>query len=264
MENIKLIVCDLDGTLLRSDKSISSYAIGVLEKCSTLGIKIVLATARSERGAIKVVSPFVPDFIISSGGAKITRGEEVLFSSKIPPKIVRDIIAMCRQFTGGKGEITVETDSGHYWDYKVKPQENTVESNCFYTDFKDFDEPAYKITAELENDEHCKEIVNKYPQLAFSGYKGEPWKRFAMHGADKPNGVRRVCEYLDITPSHAIAFGDDYNDVEMLKLCGTGVAMENAANEAKEAADFIAASNDSDGVAKFLEEKFWVNYNDLR
>lgn len=255
MVNVRLVVCDLDGTLLKSDKSISGYTVGVLERCRAQGIKIALATARSERGAIKVVSPFVPDFIISSGGAKITRGKEVLFSSKIPPEIVRDIIAMCRHFTGGKGEITVETDSGHYWDYKVKPQESTVESNCFYTDFKDFDEPAYKVTAEHENEQHCREIVTKYPELTFSGYKGELWKRFALRGADKPNGVRRVCKYLGFTPFAAIAFGDDYNDVEMLKLCGTGVAMENAANEAKEAADFITTSNDNDGVAKFLEEK---------
>ena len=149
MQNIKLIACDLDGTLLHSDKSISDYTIKVLEECRSRGIMIAFATARSERGAIRAVAPFTPDFIISSGGAKITRGEKVIFSSKMSPEIVRDIIAMCRRFTGGRGEITVETDSGHFWDYKIKPQDDTVESNCYYTDFENFAESRGVLKIEV-------------------------------------------------------------------------------------------------------------------
>lgn len=173
MQNIKLIACDLDGTLLHSDKSISDYTIKVLEECRARGIMIAFATARSERGAIRAVAPFTPDFIISSGGTKISCGGDMIYSSLIPPEVVREIIAMCRHFTSGKGEITVETDSGHFWDYRCKPHENTVESNCIYTDFKDFDEPAYKVTAELDSEEFCNEIIERYPQLAYSGYRGE-------------------------------------------------------------------------------------------
>ena len=255
MQNIKLIACDLDGTLLHSDKSISDYTIKVLEECRARGIMIAFATARSERGAIRAVAPFTPDFIISSGGAKITRGEKVIFSSKMSPETVRDIIAMCRRFTGGRGEITVETDSGHFWDYKIKPQDDTVESNCYYTVFENFAEFAYKVTAELESERYCMEIIDKYPQIAYSGFKEELWKRFALRGADKQNGVMRICECLNISLQSVISFGDDFNDIEMLKLCGTGVAMAGATEQAKEVADYIAESNDEDGVAKFLEEK---------
>ncbi len=254
MKNIKLIACDLDGTLLKSDKSISDHTINILGKCRARGIAVALATARSERGAKSVVSPFVPDFIISSGGSKISHCGKTIYVSQIPPEIVRDIISMCRNFMDGKGELTIETDSGHYWDYKIKPQNTTVESNSFYTDFKDFNEPAYKVTAELDRDDYCFEIIKRYPQLTFSGYSGEMWKRFAMLDADKSHAIERVCKYLGTAPSTVVAFGDDFNDIDMLRLCGAGVAMENATNEAKEAADFITASNDSDGVAKFLEE----------
>lgn len=261
MGNVKLIVCDLDGTLLHSDKTISEYTIKVLRECRRRGIMTAVATARSERGAVGVIFPFSPDFIISSGGARIRYGENIIYSSQISPKIVRDVISMCRNFMNGKGEVTVETDSGHYWDYKVKPLSDTVESNCIYTDFKDFDEPAYKVTAELDNEDYCREIEKKYPQLTFSGYSGELWKRFAMRDADKPNGVRRVCKHMNIDISDAIAFGDDFNDIEMLKLCGIGVAMKNAAIEVKEVANYIAESNDCDGVARFIDKYILENIN---
>jgi len=51
-----------------------------------------------------------------------------------------------------------------------------------------------------------------------------------------------------------LAFGDDWNDIELLRNCGTGIAVANALNEAKAVADYVCASNDEDGVAKWLEE----------
>ncbi len=254
MRNVKLIAADLDGTLLAADKSISNYTINVLEECRRRGLMIALATARSERIAVKVVSPFVPDFIISSGGAKISHGGKTLSAALIPAQTVLGVIAMCRQFTGGSGEITVETDSGQYWDYRQVPNDPAVGNMFFYSDFSHFDQPAYKVTAELESEEQCRQIIQRFPQLDYIGYRNENWKRFALRGADKISCIKRVCGYLHISLSDAMAFGDDYNDIEMLKQCGIGVAMRNASDDVKIIADYIAQSNNDDGVAKFLEE----------
>lgn len=69
----------------------------------------------------------------------------------------------------------------------------------------------------------------------------------------KMNGIRTLAERYNISPSQIVAFGDDYNDIEMLKSCGIGVAVENALSEVKKAAKEITESNEHDGVAKWLE-----------
>ena len=62
-----------------------------------------------------------------------------------------------------------------------------------------------------------------------------------------------ICDKCGIKLSNVIAFGDDYADIDMLKLSGTGIAMGNAIKEVKEAADIIIGSNDEDGIAVYLE-----------
>ena len=72
-------------------------------------------------------------------------------------------------------------------------------------------------------------------------------------GVNKGRALVRLGERLGIRREEIMAFGDGSNDLKMLKEVGTGVAMENAKDEVKEAADYIAGLNDEDGVAKFIE-----------
>lgn len=65
--------------------------------------------------------------------------------------------------------------------------------------------------------------------------------------------ITELCRHLNITSSEIAAFGDDFNDIGMLKLCGLGIAMENAIAKVKQAADEICASNENDGFAKWIE-----------
>ena len=70
----------------------------------------------------------------------------------------------------------------------------------------------------------------------------------------KTAAIRALAEISQISPEDIVSFGDDMNDIEMLKLCGTGVAVANAIPEAREAADEITLSNDEDGVAEWLAD----------
>ena len=70
----------------------------------------------------------------------------------------------------------------------------------------------------------------------------------------KAGGVKALAEVLGIGLDEVISFGDDYNDIEMIRECGIGVAMGNAPQDIKDAADIITASNDEDGVAIILEK----------
>ena len=72
--------------------------------------------------------------------------------------------------------------------------------------------------------------------------------------ATKINGIRLLAEHFDIPMEQIAAFGDDYNDIEMLKACGVGIAVANALPDVRAAADHIALSNEEDGEARWIAE----------
>ena len=253
-KSIKLVITDLDGTLLRSDKSISEYSKSVFDKCREQGILTAFATARAEGAARRFIDFIRPDIVISCGGALVKFRDSVIVRKQLSAEISKGIIDMCLALTGGHGEITVETDAGHFWNYHVKPGGDY--SDCIYTDFSNFSFPTYKITAELETEELAKAVVRENPECETLSFRGEKWRRFAAKGADKVSAILGLCEHLQIDIGSVIAFGDDYNDTQMLKAVGTGVAVGNAPDEIKSVADFVTENNDNDGVARFLKERF--------
>lgn len=107
--------------------------------------------------------------------------------------------------------------------------------------------------------EQCREkgivIAAEFPSCECLSFTGEIWRRFAAVGADKVSALKKISERLGISAESIAAFGDDCNDIEMLKYCGLGIAMGNAIEEAKQAAGVICGTNDSDGLAEFIEQK---------
>lgn len=79
------------------------------------------------------------------------------------------------------------------------------------------------------------------------------WYKFTKKNATKEDAILHMCEVCGITADDIIAFGDDYADIGMLKLCGVGVAMGNAIDEVKEIADCVIGDNDHDGIARYLQ-----------
>lgn len=84
-------------------------------------------------------------------------------------------------------------------------------------------------------------------------YRGNGFASALMNRA-KWNAIKRLSTNFEVSSADIAAFGDDYNDIEMLQNCGIGVAVANALDEAKAAANFVCGSNDEDGVARWLEE----------
>lgn len=249
---MKLIVTDLDNTLLRSDKSISNYTIEVFEKCRQQGYIIAFATARAENAMVRFIEAIKPNIIISNGGATINVNGEIIYRNRLKGEDVAIIVEMCRQFTGNKGLITVECDEGYYCNFV--PNDPDRRAAFTYSDFENFKTPAYKITSELENDEWGEEILGVCPECTLINFTGEKWRRFAAKNSDKETALNTLVNYIDIEPSDIIAFGDDTNDLGMLKIAGTAIAVSNAIDEIKAVADYITDSNDQDGVARFLDK----------
>ena len=249
---MKLIVTDLDNTLLKSDKSISRYTAEILCKCREKGILISFASARAESAMTRFIDLISPDFLISSGGATISVHGKIIHKTLISRENVKTILEMSRSFTNGKGLITLDCTDGYYCNFI--PTDADRGASAKYSDFVDFDIPCYKITVVLEKDEWVEQILQECKDCYYVSYTGETWRKFATKGADKGNALRILCSHLNIDLSETVAFGDDCNDLEMLKTADIGVAMGNAIDKIKAIADYVTDTNDNDGVAKWLEK----------
>lgn len=250
---IRMIVTDLDGTLLRTDKSISPYTRSMLDQCRDRSAVTVLATARSEKAAERYIDMVRPDAVISNGGALLRHRGQTLYKRLLSIDVTDGLIQECRAHPR-TGQITVETETGFYWDSRQFINAgNYPDAVCY-----DFREPmhqaAYKITVEVFDEIAAAALANRFDEVDMLAFAGEDWYRYAHRGATKMDALRALADHLGIDLSRVAAFGDDYNDIEMLTGCGLGIAVANAIPEARQAADYITDSNDDDGVAQFLHK----------
>lgn len=253
MGNCKLLLFDLDGTLLRSDKIISQTTLKQLQKCRKKGVLIGVSTSRGEPNALSFIRELQPDVLITSGGAIVKYNGEYIYRAEFTKEETMRMITTAREVCGMDCEITIDTIDSHYWNYKINPKKQDHSwGDSSYTDFKDFGKPSLKMCVEIFEDSQARrlqELLNDCDCIRFSdGY----WYKFTKKEATKERAIMQVCSVCGINTEEIIAFGDDYADIGMLKLCGKGVAMGNAIDEVKEKADLVIGSNDEDGIAKYL------------
>lgn len=252
---IKMLVTDLDNTLLRNDKSISDFTVDTLKKCQAKGIKVAFATARSTQASLKFLERFTPDVFIGYGGAisfAVNENNKVISRYDIPANVSSEIINKCLQ----EPEIPyiLATNESVAYTNKINPSD-TDASHYKCVDFSLYKDLNYlKISLVYNKSGIVERIASEYPMLDLMHYSGENLCRFANKNAVKWSAVKAVAEYYLIDTISITAFGDDLNDFEMLKNCGNGVAVKNSLNEIKAIANYICETNDNDGVAKWLEQ----------
>lgn len=252
---MKLLLFDLDGTLLRSDKTISDRTIKTLGKCREQGILIGISTSRAEHNCMAFLPDLTPDVFIASGGAVVKYKDKYIYTAEFSTEETQSMIACARTICGSECEIAIDTIDAHYWNYKVNPNKiDATWGETIYTDFADYSEKALKFCVEIFDDLLADRLEACLPECDCLRFSGSAWYKFTKKEATKENAIRKVCKYCGIDLKDVIAFGDDTPDIGMIMLCGTGVAMGNAINCVKEVADVVIGSNDEDGIADYLEE----------
>ncbi len=253
MGNCRLLLFDLDGTLLRSDKTISQATLEALHRCREKGILIGISTSRGEQNALSFIEALQPDILIASGGALVKYHGGHIYKAEFSKEETRRMIAAAREVCGAECEITIDTVDAHYWNYKIDPRKQDQSwGDSIYTDFADFRESSLKMCVEIF--EECqamrlRELLDWCDCIRFSdGY----WYKFTKKTATKERAIQEICSVCGISAEEITAFGDDYADIGMLNLCGTGIAMGNAISEVREQADLVIGSNDEDGIAEYL------------
>ena len=257
----KMIVTDLDGTLLRSDKTISEKTRSILRRCREAGLKVVYATGRGG-SAERVTSGVVFDAGITMNGAVAKISGRVIYNRLIPYRIARPILTACHN----RGmNMTSEISGMHYSNFVVSDIWPRI-TNYEIIDFSQHKADAEKIYTPNPAPEDISFIVQQLPaELYFvvtadaAGFLGQIMHR----DATKAKAVAAAGRCWGILPQEIVAFGDDLNDIDMLSYAGTGVAMENAVDEVKAAADHICLHNDEDGLAKWIEEYLFEPENTM-
>lgn len=258
MGNPHILLFDLDGTLLRNDKTLSEYTLEILSKCKECGYLIGISTSRSEQNCLCFLRDMKPDILISSGGALVRVNEKIICSSSFSVIETKDFIEAARKICGMDCEITVDTLDAHYWNYKTNPKKQDKSwGDSIYTDFTDFKHEALKICVEISRPSLAQKLCEYFSELDSQHFSDGDWYKFTKSGITKEKAILAVCEACHADISEIVAFGDDYADIGMLKICGTGVAMGNAVQEVKNIADDITLSNEEDGVAVYLDK--WIN-----
>jgi Cof subfamily protein (haloacid dehalogenase superfamily) len=250
---VKMIVMDLDGTLLSSDKNISDYSVSILEKCKINGIKIVIATGRSEKSSERCIKLINPDFMILNGGALVLRKDRKIIYEKVISVETSDGILNELKKYKNNGFITIDTINNYFVNYENPPWHSDYLHGIYYDFLKPLSQKTYKITVEIKNKEIIKELESKYSNVNIVKFTDEDGYGIYPYEANKLIAINAIIGEENITLKNIVSFGDDFNDIEMIKNCGIGIAMENGIDEIKKIAKYICGNNNEDGVAKWIE-----------
>lgn len=252
----RLILSDLDHTLLKSDGSISDHTLDVLKRCRQQGILFAIATARYWIGAERYIEMLKPDYEITTDGTVIHSNGKCIYSCEFSVEETNNIIrALIREKPDA--EITVAVGKTVYWNSKHISESERLHKATY----KEYDKPldcrANKIVAELPDESVGKRIADEMG-CKLQCYRGEKWCSFLPKGSGKIEAIKAMSDVCGISLNDIAAFGDDKNDIDVLKICGKGIAVSNSIKEVLEVADEVTASNDEDGVAK------WISMNLLK
>lgn len=261
----RMLALDLDGTLTNSRKEITERTKKAIRAMQERGHVIVLASGRPTPGVLAVARRLELDktggFMLSYNGAKIQdcKTGELLYEKTMPEEIVPQLFALAEE--KGIGMMTYQQEgivSGKIVDEYMKLEAgiNTLEIHSYENPAQQIITPVNKCLGTAEAD-YAAEMETLFRER-FGGHidvgRSEPFfLELLPKGIDKAEGLRVLCEKLGLSRDDVIACGDGYNDCSMVAFAGWGVAMANAQQVVRDAADYVTLSNDEDGVAVVIE-----------
>ncbi|MEZ4867463.1 MAG: HAD family hydrolase [Caldilineaceae bacterium] len=247
----QIAAIDMDDTLLRTDGTISPRTVGSLQRWLRTGRRLVIATGRPPRS----IGRSLPDELqripwICYNGAEIRIGDEVIYRNLIPATAVREIVTQI-QTEAPTALIGVEIDNVLHLNRVAKRT-----TPYTVTDLLTLDQPAAKVLLLSESGEPLARLACVLPECTRAMYslRYPHAIQILAQFADKAEALTNLVADWGVTLADVVALGDDVNDVEMVRLCGVGVAVANAVDEVKAVADEVTYSNDEDGVAATLEK----------
>lgn len=291
----KMLVLDLDGTLLNEKQQISSQNIKSIKNAIKKGVKIVLASGRSYQGMLPFIKELGLDCegcytIACSGAVTIeNKKDHVIHEIPLNHKDLLSILNICEDFDLDMSAYTNDSIIVHQDNLFSRYDAVANYTKLQLVDFYQMDQQSsvFKVNLINEDVSIMNKIVNYFPTIQLSSLsmrkkKGfnpnflhELW-RFPSHilenytivqplpfcveimnkQCNKSVGVEVVASKYGISREEIVCVGDSGNDIHMIKYAGLGVAMGNAIDQVKKNADVITKTNEEDGVSQVIEEYF--------
>lgn len=260
----KIIFSDIDGTLLTSDNKIGENTNKKIKELECLGIPFVLVSARMPEGiylvqkALNIKAPIV----CYSGGLVIDKENKIIDTRGIK---VNKAIEVKEYIKDNWKDICCSVYSYNNWiaddiENKWIIQESEITKVIpiigELIDILKNNQEIHKILcigdANIIN-EAVNKLKEKYPELSI--YKSKETYLEIMDGhANKADAVKILCDSMNIDIKNSISFGDNYNDIDMLKTTGKSYAMGNAPEEVKMQADYVTLDNNNEGIFEVLKK----------
>lgn len=264
MADIKVICCDIDGTLVRDDKSLSDENAKWIHKAvHEKGVHFTLVSGRPVNG----VRPFYKRMGITgpvscfNGGTLLDENDRIVDDHRMPHDLAMELFEIGENMTP---DIVIF--DGMTWYLRTRDcycyaqKKRIYESDCGVGDFREllgkfdtnkmiFMSPDKEVLASI-----LAEIERKIDKSRYTAYRNADFLEVMPSGYDKSSAIDALARLFDVDLSQIMALGDDYNDIPMLKRAGCSVAMANAVPEAKAAAKHVTDTNNNDGVAKAIQK----------
>jgi Cof subfamily protein (haloacid dehalogenase superfamily) len=258
---IKVVISDLDGTLLQSDHTISAYTKSVFQELHQQDYLIIVATGRHHMDAMAIINTLeVPVYLVTSNGARIhSPQKELLYSFNIDGESVKSILSLDID-----PEITTVLFKETVWQTsKTNRKLNAFQKDMAYppevVDFSKLDNySAIKIF--FTHDDHQKlvalrdKILERHTDVFNHAFSLPICLEFMDISVDKSVAIAKILEKEGYSFEQAISFGDGFNDEKMLDATGIGLIMGNAPENLKNKLPHlkVISNNNEDGVARYL------------
>ena len=265
----KLIFFDIDGTLVNFDDVIPESARKGLALAHDAGHKLFLCTGRGGSQVDKRLLKLPFDGMISSTGADVRAGDEIVFRKEVPNKMLHklvDVMEEIEAFYALQGYEAIIMNERSLNHMKARFREIGADEDRIETLFSGVSvmedlKKAKGVEKAIYYD--SKLAVPKVQKLLSNGFDVEPVSfdspsdlsgEVTQSGINKAFGINKLMEYYGIPAEDTVAFGDGPNDLDMLKFAGTGVAMGNAWDIVKETADLVTSELMEDGIYNGLKK----------
>jgi Cof subfamily protein (haloacid dehalogenase superfamily) len=265
----KAVFLDMDGTLLRSDHSVSEPTIAMIRDLTAKGISVVLVSARPLNAVLPTFHALglpASTPVVTLNGSYIVERERPVFEARIGLDVVTQVTELVRPF-----KATIAYYLGREWYAEVSDAWTDHEQRIMDIALgvspigelvqgwktRGLAPNKMMVMSEAANiagvQQHLRSVYNG--QLNIYPSKATYLEVMDTRGS-KSNAVRFISEKLGLAPAEIVAMGDNYNDVEMIQFAGMGVAMGNAPDDIKAKASYVTDTNNNDGVRKALEKFF--------
>ncbi|MBS8264280.1 HAD family phosphatase [Mesobacillus boroniphilus] len=240
--DIKLIALDMDGTLLDDRHVVSEENRRAIKEAEKKGVRVVLSTGRS----LKTARDYVLSLELSSYLVTINGGEiwgpngELVQRSMVDTEHIKWMYELSQKHRAGFWA----TSSEDVWRNKM-PEDL-------------FSQEWIKFGFHIEEDEIRESVLKELKDKGIFEISNSSLKNIEVNalGINKARGLQKVCDLLGISMDNVMAVGDSLNDIAMITEAGLGIAMGNAQETVKEAADDVTGTNQDGGVAQAIQK--WV------